>query len=136
MKNRIKELRKLQGLTQLHLSAKTGSVVSPDLLSKYERGDREPNLKTWELLAKALNCSPAYLVGWEDNLNNELAHSIKNIRIELGLTQLEFGQKVDGEAVSGTVNNWEQGYNRPNKRRLKRIAELGNTTVEDLLHKK
>ncbi|WP_311403657.1 helix-turn-helix domain-containing protein [Limosilactobacillus vaginalis] len=64
MKNRIRECRKAAGISQTELSNVLGvSFVS---ISRYERGLSEPNLATWERLAKALHVSPAYLVGWSN----------------------------------------------------------------------
>ncbi|WP_405075809.1 helix-turn-helix domain-containing protein [Ligilactobacillus acidipiscis] len=67
----------------------------------------------------------------------DLGRRISTIRIQLGLTMKEFIERIDGKngtGQSGTVNNWESGKNAPNKKRLKRIAELGNVSVEYLLH--
>lgn len=58
---------------------------------------------------------------------------IKEIRLGLYLSMDEFGRRIDERAKSGTVSNWETGKNLPNKERLRRIAELGNITVEQLL---
>ena len=46
----------------------------------------------------------------------------------------EFAKKIDNKAKKGTISNWENGKNLPNKKRLSKIAELGNTTVEELLY--
>lgn len=56
---------------------------------------------------------------------------IKNIRLELGLTMEAFGKLLDTN--KSAVNNWEKGYNQPNKERLKKIAELGGISVVELL---
>lgn len=45
-----------------------------------------------------------------------------------------FASKIDDNAKSGTVANWETDKNLPNNKRLKRISELGNVTVEFLLN--
>lgn len=48
----------------------------------------------------------------------------------------EFIERIDnkpGRGRSGTVNNWEKGKNVPNKQRLKKIAELCGTTVQELV---
>lgn len=68
---------------------------------------------------------------------NQLGKRIKTIRINLGLTMEEFIERVDGKSGklrSGTVNNWENGKNAPNKKRLATIAKLGNVSVEYLIH--
>ena len=55
---------------------------------------------------------------------------IKDIRLELGETLEEFGERFNTSKV--TVFNWEKGRNLPNKSNLKKIAEIGGTTVEEL----
>ncbi|MED3575071.1 helix-turn-helix transcriptional regulator [Cytobacillus praedii] len=44
-----------------------------------------------------------------------------------------FGELALG-ASKGTVSNWENGVNIPNKRRLERIAKIGNKTVKWILN--
>lgn len=49
----------------------------------------------------------------------------------------DFIERIDGKpgrGRSGTVNNWETGKNAPNKKRLKRIAELGGVSINYLMH--
>lgn len=73
----------------------------------------------------------------EKTNKKKLGNRISFIRTSLGLTMEEFIERIDnkpGKGRSGTVNNWEAGINAPNKRRLKRIAELGNVSVDYLLH--
>jgi len=59
---------------------------------------------------------------------------IKRIRESMQLSMEEFASRIDSNAKSGTVNNWESGKNLPNKKRLNRIAELGGITVNELLY--
>lgn len=69
----------------------------------------------------------------EDKENKKLlGKRIKYIRENMGLTMEEFIEKIDGSSGkgrSGTVNNWESGQNLPNKKRLKRIAEMGGVDI-------
>lgn len=68
------------------------------------------------------------------NLNpKEVGHRIRSIRKEKGLTMEEFG-KLIGKVKKSAVGNWERGDNLPNNERLKRIAELGETTVDFILY--
>lgn len=49
----------------------------------------------------------------------------------------DFIERIDnkpGRGRSGTVNNWETGKNAPNKKRLKKIADIGGVTVEYLIN--
>ncbi|MEK4948371.1 helix-turn-helix domain-containing protein [Carnobacterium sp. FSL W8-0810] len=67
-------------------------------------------------------------------INNELVgNRIKKIRSEKGMSQEEFGLLIK-KAHKSLVSKWEKGQSLPNNERLKRIAELGEMTVEELLH--
>lgn len=57
---------------------------------------------------------------------------IKSIRLLHNKTLEEWG-KIFG-ASKGNVLLWEQGKTLPNKKRLEKIAELGNTTINKLLY--
>ena len=66
-----------------------------------------------------------------------LGRRIRAIRLQLGLTMEDFIERIDGKpgrGRSGTVNNWETGKNAPNKKRLKKIADLGGVSVEYLVN--
>lgn len=63
----------------------------------------------------------------------EVGQRIRLLRKQLGLSLVEFGNRI-GDVKRSAVGNWERGDNLPNNARLKRIAELGNTTVEELLY--
>ena len=66
MKNRLKELRHEKNLTLKEVSSQleqNNLKISPDALAKYERGDREPKLDTWQKLADYFNVSVPYLQG-------------------------------------------------------------------------
>ena len=62
---RIKKLREEKGISQTDLAIKIGE--SKQTLYKYETGKitNIPSDKI-ELLADALGCSPAFLMGWEE----------------------------------------------------------------------
>ena len=56
---------------------------------------------------------------------------IKDIRLELGETLEQFGERFN--TSKATVFNWEKGRNLPNKSNLKKIAEIGGISVEELI---
>lgn len=65
MKNRLRQLREKTNLT---LSAYSRMIGMPsDTLRKYEVGEREPKLKTWEKLASFWEVSVPYLQGFVDD---------------------------------------------------------------------
>ena len=66
MQNRLKELRHEKNLTLKEVSSQleqNNLRISPDALAKYERGDREPKLDTWQKLADFFNVPVDYLLG-------------------------------------------------------------------------
>ena len=60
--NRIKELRKSNGLTLVELSQKVG--IPNNTISQYENEKREPKDPTWQALANFFNVSVDYLKGY------------------------------------------------------------------------
>lgn len=62
----------------------------------------------------------------------KVGRRINEIRLNKGLTMEEFGENLN--TSKGTVNNWEKGRNLPNNERLKKIADLANIEVNELLY--
>ena len=66
------------------------------------------------------------------NINKtEVRNRIFSIRKSLGLTMEQFAELL--ETSKGAVSNWENNRNLPNNERLKKIAELGEMSVDELL---
>lgn len=57
---------------------------------------------------------------------------IKLIRQSKGMTLEEFGKLL--EASKGNVSTWEKGVSLPSNKRIKKLASIGNMTVEELLY--
>lgn len=64
MHNRLKQLRKAKGYTQIRVQMETG--IEQALLSKYENGERIPPTETLLKLADFYNVSTDYLLGRTD----------------------------------------------------------------------
>lgn len=79
MAERIKERRILKGLTQEELGEKIG--LQKSAIAKYENG-RVENIKrcVMENMAEVLECSPCYLMGWDDD-DGDTAAKDKMLRI-------------------------------------------------------
>ena len=60
MQNRLKELRKIKGYTQIALQMQTG--IEQALLSKFENGERIPPTETLVRLAEFYNVSIDYIL--------------------------------------------------------------------------
>ena len=61
---------------------------------------------------------------------------IKSIRLQMRITEREFGRLFDNPAANSLVSRWEIGINLPNASRLGEIASFGGMTVDDLMHGK
>lgn len=73
--NRLRELRKEKKLTLKEVSSQleqNNLKISPDALAKYERGDREPKLETWQKLADFFGVSVPYLQGIETSTEDRI----------------------------------------------------------------
>lgn len=68
---KVKSLRKSLGLTQKELAERCG-YKSLTTINKIELGINSIPLNTIEKLASALEVSPAYLMGWTDNYNDNI----------------------------------------------------------------
>ncbi|MGK0554487.1 helix-turn-helix domain-containing protein [Macrococcus capreoli] len=66
---------------------------------------------------------------------SNLGQNIRNIRWSLGLTMSDFGEIIGG-VKSGVVSNWENNKQKPNADRLKKIADIGNMKVVELVNGK
>lgn len=63
--NRIKSKREELGLSQEELKKRTG-YSNRSMIARIERGDINITSSKIEAIAKALDTTPAYLMGWED----------------------------------------------------------------------
>lgn len=66
MDNKLKQLRLEHGYTIRSLAEalnKNGLKITPMTISRYERGEREPKLATWQKLADFFNVDVPYLQG-------------------------------------------------------------------------
>lgn len=73
----IKKRRKELGLTLKDVALELG--VSESLISRYESNDvKNMGIDKITPLARVLKCSPAYLMGWEDekNFRNQVIHGV------------------------------------------------------------
>lgn len=112
---RLRRARKAAGMPAAVLSRAAG--ISEGGASKVETGEWVPRLATVELLADALNISPAYLafgieVSWEARAGKELrcagfAERARSTREARGLSMREVGRRLDSAA--STVQSIERG---------------------------
>ena len=134
---RIKDIRLELGETLEEFGKRFDPPANRSLVSGWENGRYLPSPERLKVIAEVGGLSVEQLT-----CTNSLGERIKRIRIEYGDNLQRFGERVaetmgipkDQAPADSIVSRWEKGKNRPNNERLKAIAELGNTTVNQLLN--
>lgn len=144
---KLKMLRKKQGLTQKEVARLLGTVQG--VYSKWERGVYEPNYENLSMLACIFDVSIDFLLSdyiefsKEEYLrmqesyliiSNVFPQRLKEIRIKRGLTQTELGEKVG--VKQSTFTNWEKGKREPNFEIVIKLADLLEVSVDWLFGRK
>ena len=78
---RIREARLAQGMSQVDLALKSG-YKSRSSINKIEHDSRRTTLDKIKEIAAALNVTPDYLLGWEDDPHGEIPRETKISEIE------------------------------------------------------
>ena len=134
----LKSIRTEKGITQNQLALDLG--VHYQTVSKWERDVVLPDIAMFDSLSKALNVSISTLLGQDDgNLpsassfsTERLASTICIIRKNLGLSQLEFANKI--EVRADTISKWERGVICPDILLILHIAKTFQLKVEDVYY--
>ncbi len=87
---RIRELRRLQGISQTQLA---GKDLSPSYISLLEAGKRTPTPQVLTLLARRLHCEPAYLLSCLEETRRE------DLEVELRYAELSLASGEAEEAL-------------------------------------
>ena len=102
------------GLSQTELCEKTG--LTKGAISSYLSGRYYPKQKTIELLANALNVSINYLMGYEENMDdNTSTFSIDEIMLIEKVRKLSPKARSVLYSIADTLLNGENDGNQNNK---------------------
>lgn len=127
MENRLKELRKSQGLTLKDtvqkMKEQESLIITADALAKYERGDREPKLEMWHELARFFNVSVPYLQGFDEHKSNRLKELRQKKRVSQGNLA-----KVTG-LTNQAISQYENGKRNPNEKVWQQLADYFEVSV-------
>ena len=103
---RLRELRKEQKLTLDELGAAIG--ISRQVLSRYERGEREADYETLKALSKHFCVSIDYLLGnsseRENTIVSDQAFPLTSLELQLVLDFRKLGPEMQNY-VTGIVHN-------------------------------
>lgn len=82
LQERLKKLRIDAGLSQKKMAELLN--VSQVAVTYWENGRREPNSEMIEKIAAFFNVSPAYLMGWEQNISHdEIVEDLKDLDLHM-----------------------------------------------------
>ncbi len=130
---RIKELRKLTGISQQKLATDLGLTQAS--VGNWENGTRYPKTETLKAIANYFDVSIDYLLGTSTDALLTLSHKvplhIKELRTKHGITAKQLGEII-GVAES-TISLYETGKRYPNYSTLMKIADHFNVTVDYIL---
>ena len=68
-RNRIKELLNIYGDKQFEMAKKTG--LSKSAITRYINGDNVPNQESIDKIAKAYNVNPAWIMGYDIDMEKK-----------------------------------------------------------------
>lgn len=139
---KIKDLRKQLNMSVDELAEKLGKNRAT--IYRYERGDIENlPLDVLEPLANALNTTPGYLMGWEENIQSDssqksvnihlldtIGNTIRKLRLERKLTLDEFSSET-GIPID-ELKKYEAGKSEIPKSVIETLAKFLNVTIDDL----
>lgn len=139
---KIKDLRKQLNMSVDELAEKLGKNRAT--IYRYERGDIENlPLDVLEPLANALNTTPGYLMGWEENtiddssqkgvnihLLDTIGNTIRKLRLERKLTLEEFS--IETGIPIDELKKYEDGKSEIPKSVIETLAKFLNVTIDDL----
>lgn len=80
-KDRLRDLRTQKGYSQVELGKRLG--LSNSTISMYERGERQPDYETLDLIADFFNVDVSYLLGKEIGSMYYLDPKVHDIAVEL-----------------------------------------------------
>ncbi|MCJ1783127.1 helix-turn-helix domain-containing protein [Mammaliicoccus sciuri] len=129
---KIKNIRQEHGLNLREFGEKINNS-SDSLVSRWEKGHSIPRQDRLKKIAEFANITVEELMEEiEEPLHLLVGKRIISIRLKSGMTMENFGNYTNN-ANKSLVSKWERGMSLPNKLRLKKIAKLGNITVDELL---
>lgn len=135
--NIIKEIRLSLGMTLEEFGGLFIPKASDSIVSRWEKNISIPNPDRIKQLSKVSNKTTSEIynnLNYEVIKNKQIGERIKIIRKEKGMTLEEFANLFEPVANKSNVSRWEKGLAYPSNERIKKIAEIGNISVEYLLN--
>lgn len=132
--NRLKEVRTKRNMTQRQLAEQLH--ISPQVYSRYEKGDREMPISLLMEISNLFNVSVDYLLDSDTTTEKErnvmsFGENLREHRIAVGLTQAQLAQKIG--VSKACIGMWENNDRKPDIISLKQLANIFGCTTDELL---
>lgn len=135
--NRIQELRKEAGLTQVELAKKIG--VNTVTLSRYENGERNPKIDKLEKMAEIFTASISYITGESDSrlaINNgdyadswdKLAKKMNSFNNSQRPQNTDFDKEVMKEALLEYFDKLNESGRKEALKQVKNLSKISDYT--------
>ncbi len=128
LKYQIAKIRRAKKMPQYELAETIGK--SRIQVSNYETGVSNPSPEVLSQIASALNVSVDDLKGSKEVVPR---YDIRGARMKKGLSQVQFAEALG--VVQSTVSLYEKHIRTPSDEMLAKIADILDTTVEDMIIK-
>ena len=130
---RIHNSRKQKKLSMKELGKMVG--LHESTISRYEKGEiMSLDIEKMKDFAKALDTTPAYLMGWDQEMNDDFGTKLKELRSKKNVTIMEMAEEIHIDV--NTLVQYENGTRKVPLEVLKKIADYFNVDVNNLVHSK
>ena len=136
--NRIKKARKQKRMSMKDLGLKVN--LHESTVSRYEKGDiKALDIDKLKEFAIALDTSPSYLMGWEDEkednkkdtVYSDIGNNIKSLRESNNITLVEMSKELSIPIED--IKAYEKGLKEIPIEYLKMFAKYFNVSVDELI---
>ena len=128
---RIHNSRKQKKLSMKELGKMVG--LHESTISRYEKGEiMSLDIEKMKDFAKALDTTPAYLMGWDQEMNDDFGTELKELRSKKNVTIMEMAEEIHIDV--NTLVQYENGTRKVPLEVLKKIAKYFNVDVNNLIH--
>ena len=128
---RIHNSRKQKKLSMKELGKMVG--LHESTISRYEKGEiMSLDIEKMKDFAKALDTTPAYLMGWDQEMNDDFGTELKELRSKKNVTIMEMAEEIHIDV--NTLVQYENGTRKVPLEVLKKIADYFNVDVNNLVH--
>lgn len=122
-KNKKMSMKKLGELVNLHEST----------ISRYEKGEiMSLDIEKLKEFAKALDVTPAYLMGWTQEDRYNIGNKLKELRHQKNKAIYEMAKEI--EIDPRVLEQYENGTRKIPHEILEKIAIYFNISINDLIH--